>query len=116
MPKIDVSGLKPLVGSKYPKPFDEPCRTRERRRLGEAADLSQFGVNLLRLPPGDNFRVATGRVLTATGLPVCTARENSLGLNVGGDSSAFDFQLGRDGRFAVPLRLAASDDSSSGAK
>jgi uncharacterized cupin superfamily protein len=52
MPKIDVSQLKPIVGSKYPKPFDEPCRTRERHRLGDGAGLTQFGVNLMRLPPG----------------------------------------------------------------
>jgi uncharacterized cupin superfamily protein len=52
MPKIDVSQLKPIVGGKYPKPFDEPCRARERRRLGEGAGLTQFGVNLMRLPPG----------------------------------------------------------------
>jgi uncharacterized cupin superfamily protein len=36
----------------YPPPFDEPCLSRERRRLGDAAGLDQFGVNLLRLPPG----------------------------------------------------------------
>jgi uncharacterized cupin superfamily protein len=41
-----------MVGSKYPQPFDAPCRARERRRLGEAAGLTQFGVNLMRLPPG----------------------------------------------------------------
>jgi uncharacterized cupin superfamily protein len=29
-----------------------PCRGRDRTRLGNAAGLSQFGVNLLRLPPG----------------------------------------------------------------
>jgi uncharacterized cupin superfamily protein len=52
MPKIDVAGLTPVVGSKYPKPFDEPCRARERRRLGDAVGLTQFGVNLLRLSPG----------------------------------------------------------------
>ena len=52
MPKIDLSRLSPVVGSKYPKPFDEPCRKRERRRLGDAAGLTQFGVNLMRLPPG----------------------------------------------------------------
>jgi uncharacterized cupin superfamily protein len=52
MPKIDVTELKPVVGSKYPKPFDVPCRARERRRLGEGAGLTQFGVNLMRLPPG----------------------------------------------------------------
>jgi uncharacterized cupin superfamily protein len=36
----------------YPPPFDQSCRDRERRRLGDAAGLQQFGVNLMRLPPG----------------------------------------------------------------
>ena len=39
-------------GSDYPPPFDALCRDIERKRLGDAAGLSQFGVNLLRLPPG----------------------------------------------------------------
>jgi uncharacterized cupin superfamily protein len=50
--RIDPAQLAPLIGTKYPPPFDEPCRARERRRLGDAAGLTQFGVNLLRLPPG----------------------------------------------------------------
>jgi uncharacterized cupin superfamily protein len=50
--KIDIATLKPVVGTLYPPPFDEPCRARERIRLGDAADLTQYGVNLLRLPPG----------------------------------------------------------------
>lgn len=50
--RIDVAALPPVVGSTYPAPFDEPCRERERRRLGDAAGLTQYGVNLLRLPPG----------------------------------------------------------------
>jgi uncharacterized cupin superfamily protein len=50
--RIDVSKLPPVVGTTYPPPFDQPCRTRERRRLGDAAGLTQFGVNQLRLPPG----------------------------------------------------------------
>ena len=50
--KIDVAALKPAVGTLYPPPFDEPCRARERTRLGDAAGLTQYGVNLLRLPPG----------------------------------------------------------------
>ena len=41
-----------MVGTFYPPPFDGPCRTRERRKIGNAAQLTQFGVNLLRLPPG----------------------------------------------------------------
>src|SRR5260221_439665 len=53
MPKrIDVPALEPIVGTLYPSPFDEPCRARERKRLGDAGGLKQFGVNLLRLPPG----------------------------------------------------------------
>lgn len=50
--KIDIAALAPLVGTMYPPPYDEPCLSRERKRLGDAADLTQFGVNLLRLPPG----------------------------------------------------------------
>lgn len=50
--KIDVAALPRIVGTRYPAPYDEPCRSRERRRLGDAAGLSQYGVNLLRLPPG----------------------------------------------------------------
>jgi uncharacterized cupin superfamily protein len=50
--RIDPAALTPIVGTLYPPPFDEPCRTRERTRLGDAAGLTQFGVNLLRLPPG----------------------------------------------------------------
>lgn len=52
MKKIDVSAAKMAVGSGYPAPHDEPCRQRKRWRLGDAAGLSQFGVNLLRLPAG----------------------------------------------------------------
>ena len=50
--RIDVGTLQPVIGTLYPSPFDEPCRARERTRLGDAAGLTQFGVNLLRLPPG----------------------------------------------------------------
>ena len=50
--RIDPATIAPVIGTLYPPPFDEPCRTRERRKLGDAAGLTQFGVNLLRLPPG----------------------------------------------------------------
>ena len=50
--RIDVDAVATVTGTLYPPPFDAPCRTRERKRLGDAAGLSQFGVNLLRLPPG----------------------------------------------------------------
>ena len=50
--KIDAAALTPIVGTLYPPPYDEPCLSRERTKLGDAAGLTQVGVNLLRLPPG----------------------------------------------------------------
>ena len=50
--RIDIAALTPVVGTLYPSPFDVPCRARQRTKLGDAAGLTQFGVNLLRLPPG----------------------------------------------------------------
>ena len=52
MPKIDIDEAPTRLGTGYPAPFDEPCRNRRRWKLGDAAGLTQFGVNLLRLPPG----------------------------------------------------------------
>ena len=51
MPKIDIGIAPTRHGTGYPPPFDEPCRDRKRWRLGDAAGLTQFGVNLLRLGP-----------------------------------------------------------------
>src|SRR5712691_1365214 len=50
--RIDVAALPSIVGTLYPPPYDEPCLTRQRKRLGDVAGLTQYGVNLLRLPPG----------------------------------------------------------------
>ena len=52
MPRIDIGSLSSRVGSSYPVPFDEPCGHRVRRLLGDAGGLTDFGVNLLELPPG----------------------------------------------------------------
>jgi len=52
MPRIDIAAAPVRKGASYPPPYDEPCRERVRRRLGDAAGLTQFGVNLLTLPPG----------------------------------------------------------------
>ena len=51
MPKIDLDAAPTRHGTAYPPPFDEPCRDRQRWKLGDAAGLTQFGVNLLRLAP-----------------------------------------------------------------
>jgi uncharacterized cupin superfamily protein len=53
MPKrIDASAVSKVIGTGYPPPYDQPCLRRQRQRLGEVAGLTQFGVNLLRIPPG----------------------------------------------------------------
>ena len=52
MPKIDLESAPARRGTGYPPPYDAPCRERLRLRLGDAAGLTQFGVNLLRLPAG----------------------------------------------------------------
>ena len=53
MPKIDIAAVPERKGSGYPPPFDKPCADRIRRRLGDAGGLTQFGVNLMHLPPGN---------------------------------------------------------------
>lgn len=52
MPKIDIASVRGRKGSSYPAPFGAPCAERVRQRLGDAGGLSDFGVNLLQLPPG----------------------------------------------------------------
>src|SRR5215475_4632257 len=52
MKKVDLKSVQVRIGSSYPAPLDGPCRDRRRAALGDAVGLSQFGVNLLTLPPG----------------------------------------------------------------
>jgi uncharacterized cupin superfamily protein len=52
MPKIDIEALPQRTGSSYPEQFNEFCLGAHWRKLGDAAGLTDFGVNLVRLPPG----------------------------------------------------------------
>jgi uncharacterized cupin superfamily protein len=52
MPKINPKAAPEGSGSRYPTPHNEPCLQRSWRRLGDAVGLTQFGVNVVRLPPG----------------------------------------------------------------
>jgi len=52
VPKIDIDNAPTGHGTGYPEEFAAPCKPRRRWRLGDAAGLDQFGVNLLRLPAG----------------------------------------------------------------
>ena len=52
MPKIDIDAVPVRTGSNYPEPFNAVCLGSTWRKLGDAVGLSDFGVNLVRLPPG----------------------------------------------------------------
>ncbi len=52
MPKIDIAKAAIRTASVYPAEFQHVVRGREKTALGDAAGLTQFGVNLTRLKPG----------------------------------------------------------------
>src|SRR6059058_661066 len=52
MAKVDIAAAPRRSGCLYPPPYDAPCMAREKWRLGDAAGLTGFGVNLFRLAPG----------------------------------------------------------------
>ena len=53
MPRIDIASVPERKGTGYPKQFNAMSVDRIRQRLGDAGGLKDFGVNLMRLPPGN---------------------------------------------------------------
>ena len=51
-PAIDALSVESKFGSVYPPEFAGICERRAKRALGNALGLSQFGVNLVHVPPG----------------------------------------------------------------
>jgi len=52
LPALDPKTVAVQTGSDYPKPFGEGPGARTKRKVGDAVGLSNFGVNLVTLPPG----------------------------------------------------------------
>ena len=52
MPKLDITLVPERNSTSYPEPFRAAVSGRFWRALGQAAGLTQFGVNLVRLEPG----------------------------------------------------------------
>jgi uncharacterized cupin superfamily protein len=52
MPKIDIGKITIDTATGYPSPFNKAVEGRSRKRLGRAAGLTQFGVNICTLKPG----------------------------------------------------------------
>ena len=51
-PAFDPKELPETSSTGYPEPYKSRVAGRHRRRLGDAAGLKNFGVNLTRLDPG----------------------------------------------------------------
>lgn len=49
---IDLNTVPPQTSTHYPKPFKAVVSGRVRRRVGDAAALTNFGVNWVTLAPG----------------------------------------------------------------
>ena len=52
MPKIDIEAIPVRERTGYPPPYAAAVKGRLFQALGDAAGLTQFGVNLVRLRPG----------------------------------------------------------------
>lgn len=52
MGKLDLGKVPVKTGSIYPEPYASMMKGRSSLRLGDAAGLTQFGVNLVSLEPG----------------------------------------------------------------
>jgi uncharacterized cupin superfamily protein len=117
--KIDVHAAKTVTGSRYPPPYDAPCAARLRRCVGDAAGLTQFGVNLLRLPAGgwssqrhwhtaeDEFVfVVEGEVTLVTDAGEETLRAGDCAGFKAGSGDGHHLQ-NRSGREAVVLEIGA---------
>jgi uncharacterized cupin superfamily protein len=52
MSKIDLHAVPKRIGSGYPAPYAAAAGERIKQALGDAGGLTDFGVNLTRLPPG----------------------------------------------------------------
>ena len=52
MPKINIETAPVNMKCSYPSPYDAHCAGRRKIALGDLGQLTQFGVNLTRLPAG----------------------------------------------------------------
>jgi hypothetical protein len=52
MPKIEIARIPAQPIASYPKEFAPVISGREKQKIGDAAGLTQFGVNITRIKPG----------------------------------------------------------------
>lgn len=54
MPKVDIAKVPVKSGSFYPADFQAEHKGRHKQALGDAVGLTQFGVNISRIEPGQS--------------------------------------------------------------
>ena len=52
LPALDPASVAAKSGTSYPEPYRATVQARSWQPLGDALGLKNFGVNLVRLPPG----------------------------------------------------------------
>ena len=115
-----------MKGVRYPARFAEPCSARVNHQLGLAAGLTQFGVNLTRLPAGtwssqrhwhtreDEFVwVLEGEVVLADDAGEQTLRAGDCAGFPAGERNGHHLQ-NRTDRDALLLTIGSRDDGDHG--
>jgi uncharacterized cupin superfamily protein len=54
MPKVDIAKVPVKSGTFYPAQFQAECKGRHKQALGDVVGLTQFGVNISRIEPGQS--------------------------------------------------------------
>ena len=54
MPKVDIANVPVKSGSFYPAPFQAEHQGRHKQALGDAVGLTQFGINIACIEPGQS--------------------------------------------------------------
>src|SRR5262249_23058527 len=71
---LDPMSLPPRLGSIYPAPFGDKLAGREKRALGDALQLTQFGVNLVTLAPAWSMVLSAALARKRGRVHLCPAR------------------------------------------
>ena len=121
MKKLDIGAIPVQSSCNDPPPFDAPCLGYSWRRLGRAAGLTAFGVNLSRIPPGvwssqrhwhsheDEFvMVLEGELTLVTNGGEEILRAGDCAAFKAGDPDGHHL-INRSGRDAVVLEIGNSD-------
>jgi uncharacterized cupin superfamily protein len=54
MPKVDIAKVPVRSGAFYPDGLKDECLGRHKKQLGDEVGITQFGVNITRIEPGQS--------------------------------------------------------------